>query len=319
MRFLGKLAVIFNGQGAHYQGMGMDFDKKYSQAKKIFDLAETELNLPIRCWIEDDFEALKFTENAQPTILATSLAIYEVIKNILPAIDYMAGLSLGEYSALIAGGHLALSDGLKIVKSRGQIMSQECQVLDDAMEVQMAAMLEMPKEEIEAIVGEIHSDASPLYLANYNSTQQTVVAGSKEAIKEFKLEAKARGYRKLIPLKVEGPFHTPMMEEVSDSFQVVLDNAEFLSDGIPVIRNLDANPHQANQAKSSLVKHLTHPVQWLQTVEYLSNAGVSHVIQIGPGHTLKKLIESDNQPLQVYAVDKVEDVDGLSQFLKEAK
>lgn len=316
---LGKLAVIFSGQGAHYQGMGMDFDKNYSQAKKIFDLAESELNLPIRHWIEEDFEALKFTENAQPTILATSLAIYEVIKHILPAIDYMAGLSLGEYSALIAGGHLALKDGLQIVKSRGQIMSRECQALNEMMEVQMAAMLEMPKEEIETIVEEIHSDVSPLYLANYNSRGQTVIAGSKEAIKAFKVEAKSRDYRKLIPLKVEGPFHTPLMAQASDSFEAALSEIEFLSGEVPVIRNLDASLHQENETQASLVKHLTHPVQWLQTVEYLINSGVSHVVQIGPGHTLRKLIESDNQPLEVYVLDKVEDVDGLSQFLKEAE
>ena len=122
-----KLAIIFNGQGAHYEGMGMDFVEAFQEAKEIFTQAEDITQLPIQTWINSDINQLALTKNAQPAIVTTSLAIYESIKTKLPAIQYMAGLSLGEYSSLIASNILELDEGLNLIKKRGDIMSAYCE------------------------------------------------------------------------------------------------------------------------------------------------------------------------------------------------
>lgn len=310
-----KLAVIFNGQGAHYQGMGLDFTRNHQVSQTIFEEAESILDLPIRQWIAEDIERFKCTKNAQPGILVTSLAIYKTIEKQLPAIQYMAGLSLGEYTALIAAGYLSFAEGLNLVKTRGQLMSQHCQDLALDMDIQMAAVMAMPQSQIEELVKELHSEATPIYLANYNSADQIVVAGSAEAINQFKQEAQNQGYRKVIPLKVEGPFHTPMMAEVQASFRQALDRVDFNEGHVAVVANIDSQVHDLHLIREKLENHLSHPVRWSQTIEFFKRSGVTHILQIGPGHTLAKLL-GESSDFSVYVIDKVSDLQGLEEFLQ---
>src|SRR5690625_3294840 len=138
-----SLAVIFNGQGAHYQEMGQDFVEVYPEAKALYEKVELLTDYPVRQWITEDFEALEETRHAQVAIAATSLAIYESIQAKLPAIDYMAGLSLGEYSSLIASGMLSLEEGFSLIKTRGQLMTNHCQTLRESSDIVMAAVMKM--------------------------------------------------------------------------------------------------------------------------------------------------------------------------------
>lgn len=310
-----NLAIIFNGQGAHYEGMGMDFAASYEEAKRVFDDAEQITNLPIQTWIHSDITQLALTKHAQPSIVATSLAIFESIKTKLPAITFMAGLSLGEYSSLIASGILEFNQGMELVKQRGELMSQYCEQIEQEASYQMAAVINMPIEAIENLVNDIHTDENPLYVANYNSPTQIVIAGSKEAIKNFKKEAKDLGYRKVIPLKVEGPFHTPIMHGVQDGFKQVLTDTVFHEGSIPVISNVNIENHTLNTIKELLNDHLVNPVKWYQTIHRMKDEGITHIIQIGPGNTLAKLMANDEDAPEVLVIDKIEDITELDQWL----
>lgn len=310
-----KLAIIFNGQGAHYEGMGMDFVEAFQEAKEIFTQAEDITQLPIQTWINSDINQLALTKNAQPAIVTTSLAIYESIKTKLPAIQYMAGLSLGEYSSLIASNILELDEGLNLIKKRGDIMSAYCEHIEKDASYLMAAVINMPIDEIKTLVESIHTEETPLYIANYNSPTQIVVAGIKEAVTAFRKEAKSLGYRKVIPLKVEGPFHTPIMKGMQVDFEEVLADTNFQAGTVPVISNVTVENHSTDQIRTLLSDHLVKPVKWFPTVHRLKEEGITHVIQIGPGNTLAKLMAKDELAPEVFVVDKVEDVEELTQWL----
>ncbi|XJS11411.1 ACP S-malonyltransferase [Aerococcaceae bacterium WGS1372] len=311
-----KLAVIFNGQGAHYEDMGMDFVESFQQALTVFEEAEDATQLPIKMWIQSDINQLSLTKNAQPAIVTTSLAIFESIKTKLPAIAYMAGLSLGEYSSLIASRALSFRQGIQLIQQRGELMSAYCSKLEDEASYQMAAAINMPLEEIKELVPEIVNDINqPLFIANYNSPSQIVIAGDKEAIKNFRQKAKALGYRKIIPLKVEGPFHTPLMNGVVDQFTQVLEMTEFQEPDVPVISNVTVEDHQLDTIKERLAEHLVQPVKWYQTIDRLKEEGITHILQIGPGNTLAKLMKNDDS-MSVHVIDTVEDINNLDEWIQ---
>lgn len=311
-----KLAIIFNGQGAHYEGMGLDFQAEYATAKEEFDLAETATNgMPIREWIESDLDQFKETRNAQVAITATSLAIFNSIAPNLPAISFMAGLSLGEYTALMASGMLAKESGYQLLKTRGEVMSQHCEKLAQESPVQMLAVMQMPFEEIESLVSEINQTHEDLYIANINSSQQVILAGTKTTTTLFKKLAKELGYKKTMPLKVEGPFHSPLMSPTIEPFTEALAGVEFTESTIPVISNTTVEAHHVSSVKSLLVRHLIEPVKWRQTIEFFSRQGVTHIIQIGPGKTLAQLLKREKTALECLVIDKVEDVELIQPFL----
>lgn len=311
-----KLAIIFNGQGAHYEGMGLDFQAEYAKAKEEFALAETITEgMPIRQWIESDIDQLKATRHAQVAITATSLAIYNSIAPNLPAISFMAGLSLGEYTALMASGMLPKEAGYQLLKSRGDIMSKHCEVLSQNTPVQMLAVMQMPFEAIEALVKEINETHDELYIANINSSQQVILAGTDITTTLFKNRAKELGYKKTMPLKVEGPFHSPLMSETSEPFAEVLAGVEFVESAIPVISNTTVTAHDVSNIKELLVRHLTEPVKWRQTIDYFLEQGVTHIIQIGPGKTLAQLLKREKGTPACLVIDKIEDVAEIQPFL----
>lgn len=310
-----KLAVIFNGQGAHYEGMGLDFSAEYPAAKATFEEAETISNLPLRQWIADDIDKFKETRYAQIAISATSIAIYNSIAPLLPAIDFMAGLSLGEYSSLIASGVLSQADGFKLLQERGDIMSAHCKELAKDTPVQMLAVMGMPLDQIEQLVARITETHPTLYISNINSKQQVIVAGIEETIELFKASSKELGFKKTIPLKVEGPFHSPLMEATCQPFAEVLESVDLTEGIVPVISNVTVEPNLLESLKEKLVCHLVEPVQWQPTIDYLTAQGVTHLIQIGPGKTLAQLLKRDKEAPACLVVDKLEDVAGIESFL----
>lgn len=311
-----KLAMIFNGQGAHYEGMGLDFLAEYATAKEEFELAETATEgMPIREWIESDLDKFKETRNAQVAITATSLAIFNSIAPNLPAISFMAGLSLGEYTALMASGMLAKEAGYQLLKARGEIMSRHCETLAQETPVQMLAVMQMPFEEIELLVNEIKATHEELYIANINSSQQVILAGTEETTSLFKKRAKELGYKKTMPLKVEGPFHSPLMAATAEPFAEVLNGVEFTQTEIPVISNTTVETHNVSDVKNLLVRHLTEPVKWRQTIDFFTKQGVTHIIQIGPGKTLAQMLKREKDAPACLVIDKLEDVAEIQPFL----
>lgn len=312
-----KVAVIFNGQGAHYEGMGLDFVEAYPQARETFNLAEAVTGLDIRGLVSENFEQLQETRYAQVAIATTSLAIYNSIASMLPEVSYMAGLSLGEYTALLASGSIDTKAGIQLIQHRGNIMGDHCTELAKGEPFQMAAVMKLPLDVIRQIVSEVHQADTPLYIANMNADHQTIIAGSQASLDRFAEAAKAEGLKRLLPLSVEGPFHTPLMQACCMPFRKVLENVAFAEGQTPVISNTTVQAHDADSFRENLVRHLVEPVHWVQTIAYLQAAGVTHVLQIGPGDTLSRLLKRDKVPLDHYVIDKVEDIEGLAAFLKE--
>ncbi len=314
------LAILFNGQGAQYEEMGLDFDREFTVARDVFDLFEAETNYPIRQWIEEDIELLQETRHSQPAIAAVSLAMFYTLQDQYPQLihpAYMAGLSLGEYSSLMASGMLSLAEGAKLLKERGALMSQQSQQLAAQHSVQMAAVMGMPLESIVDLVESIHTEETPLYIANLNSSQQTIIAGYQEAIKSFRKQAKALGYKKVIPLKVEGPFHSPLMQAVCDPLRDALADISFTTGDVPVISNTTLDIHPPDQVRDLLVRHLVEPVRFQETMALLVDQGVTHVIQIGPGATIANLLKRESNAPECLVIDTVQDLENVPAFLAD--
>lgn len=310
-----SIAVIFNGQGAHYQGMGQDFVQEFNEAQAVYKAIETITGYPVRQWISTDFDALEETRYAQVAIAATSLAILESIEDKLPAIDYMAGLSLGEYSALIASGAMQIDEGFELLKKRGELMTAHCNTLRETSEISMDAVMKMPFDTIQEIVADVNVEEDQLYIANINSSAQVTIAGTKIATTQFKTLAREQGYKRIMPLKVEGPFHTPYMSAVCALFSEALESVPFREMAVPVISNTTVAPHTTEEIRELLVRHLVEPVRWQETIDYLVAEGVTKVIQIGPGKTLANLLKREENAPETLVIDKVEDVEKIEHFI----
>lgn len=310
-----SIAVIFNGQGAQFKEMGLDFVAEYRAAEAVFAEAEQMTDYPIRDWLTDDFEKLAQTQYAQVAIATTSLAIYESIAPHLPAIDYMAGLSLGEYSALIASDMLDFTEGIQLIKKRGQLMTAHCQNLRESAEIVMEAVLNMPLDEVKDVISLVNSDEEILYLANINSSTQVTIAGTQAATAQFKEIARDRGHRRVMPLKVEGPFHSPYMTDVCAPYDAVLEDVHFTEGNAALISNTTVVAHQVADVKESLVRHIIEPVRWQETIDYFVEQGVTKIIQIGPGKTLANLLKREKNAPDTLVIDKVADVAQLESFI----
>lgn len=310
-----SLAIIFNGQGAHYKGMGLDFVKAYPEAEQTFDQAEQITGYPLRKWLADDIAPLAQTQYAQVAIAATSLAIYHSIQAELPDISHMAGLSLGEYTSLIAGELLGFEEGMKLIQKRGQLMTSHCETLREESDIVMEAVMKMPLDEVRTVLAEINESAEKVFLANINSSTQITIAGTTEAVDEFKLLAKERGYKRMMPLKVEGPFHTPYMAPVAEPFQEALEEVTFQEPTIPIISNTTVQPHNVVDIRDWLTRHLTESVRWQETMDHFMSKGVDKVIQIGPGKTLANLLKRETNASEILVLDKIDDLEKLADFI----
>lgn len=310
-----SLAIIFNGQGAHYSEMGQDFAAAYSEAEKVYEEAEAKTGYPIRQWINEDIDTLKETQYAQVAITVTSLAIYNSLKSQLPAIQFMAGLSLGEYTSLIASGQLSFADGIQLIQKRGQMMTAHCETLRESSDIAMDAVMKMPMDAIKTVLVEVNSSEEKLYLANINSSTQVTIAGTTEALAEFKAIAKERGYKRMMSLKVEGPFHTPFMKPVCEPFETALAEVSFHEGLVPVISNTIVEPHTTEGVRELLTRHLIEPVRWKETIDYLVDNGVTKVIQIGPGKTLANLLKREKNAPETLVIDQVSDLEQIASFI----
>lgn len=310
-----SLAVIFNGQGAHYQGMGQDFSKKFLESKNVYEKAEKLTDIPIRKIINQEPEKLKETFYAQLAIVATSLAIYQAIEKELPAIDFMAGLSLGEYSALIANKNISFKEGFQLLKERGRLMAKHCQELNKSSNLLMEVVLSVPLEEVENMIEQVNIEKEELFLANINSSKQVIIAGTKESVTHFKNLAKEKGYRKMMPLKVEGPFHSPYMAKLCDPYAEILENLSFYEGDHPVISNTSVEIHRVDEIKEKLVRHLVEPVRWQETIQYMMESGVTKIIQIGPGKTLVNLLKGESKAPETLLIEQLDDISKIKDFI----
>ena len=291
-----KIGFVFSGQGAQYLGMGHEFYTNSLIFKQFIDLASEVLDFDLPHLLFEENEKLNQTEYTQPAILAMSVAISEMIKeklNITPSM--CAGLSLGEYTALVESGALDFETALKLVRKRGKLMQEAVPTGVGAM----LAVMGMERDVIQKICVEA-SEVAGVYPANYNMPGQIVIGGYKEGVAKAQELLNEAGAKRLIPLNVSGPFHTPLLKEASDNLEKVLETITFNEMSIPVVTNVTGEIiSDKEDIRSTLTKQVMSPVYFEDCIRTMIASGVDTFIEIGPGKTLSSFIKKIDRTLKV--------------------
>jgi len=304
---MGKIAIVFSGQGAQYAGMGQELYACAPAAKAVFDMAEGIRPGTMEQCFSGDRETLSLTVNTQPCVFCVGLAAAMALKEagVLP--QAVAGFSLGEVPALTYAGAFSPEEGFRLVCARGEIMHRAARAADTGM----AAVLKLPDEAVEALCRE-HGG---LYPVNYNCSGQLVVAGEKSALDALRESVRAAG-GKFMPLNVSGGFHSPYMEEASRALEKVLSGFAVKEPMLPVYANCTASEYGAD-VKDLLIDQVKSPVRWQRTIENMVDAGFDTFIEAGPGKTLCGLIKKTAPAAAVYNVENKESLDSTINVLSK--
>ena len=276
---MSKTAFIFPGQGAQAAGMGKDFYEAYPKAAEIYDMASDLLKLDMKALCFEENDKLDLTEYTQAALVTTCLAMEKVLEEAGVKPDITAGLSLGEYCAIHAAGGMSAADAIRTVRERGILMQDTV----PAGEGGMAAVLGMEAAAIEEGLQGIEG----VWIANYNCPGQIVITGRKAAVEKASQVLKEKGARRVLPLNVSGPFHSPMLEPAGEKLLETLNQVEFTPLQIPYVTNVTAEPvTDIRLTKELLKQQVSSSVRWQQSMEYMLANGVDTFVEIGPGKTL---------------------------------
>lgn len=294
---MSKTALLFAGQGAQTVGMGKDLAEAFPSAKAWFERANAALGYDLTSVCFNGPEAdLTKTENAQPGIFLVSWVAFELLKEKVPALkfDATAGLSLGEFTALTAAGAMSFEDGLRVVRQRGRFMQEACEATKGGMAA-VIGLDEAPTREACAEAGVV--------LANLNCPGQLVISGEAEKIGKACELAKAKGAKRAIPLPVAGAYHSPLMASAQPKLQAELALAKLSTPLVPVISNVNAQPHTSpDQISARLVEQVTSSVRWEESMRYLLAQGYTRFIELGPGAALSGFMKRINKEVQMFNV-----------------
>ena len=307
---MGKLAFVFPGQGAQYVGMGKEFYEQISVSRKVYTIASevTGLNLPGLCFEKN--EQIDITEYTQIAMLTTEAAILAALQEKGVKADVAAGLSLGEYGAILTAGAMSLEDVFRVVRQRG-ILMQEAVPTGGAM----YAVLGIDGKKIAKICDETEGIVS---VANYNCPGQIVITGEEGAVAVAAEKLKEAGARRCIPLNVSGPFHSAMLKEAGEKLGKVLEQVELRAFSTPYVTNVTAEyVTEPSEIKELLGRQVYSSVKWQQSVERMIADGVDTFIEIGPGRTLTGFLKKINKNVTGLHIEKVEDLDAVVKMLGE--
>ena len=293
-----KTAFLFAGQGAQKLGMARDLYDQYPIVKETFDTASRVLGYDVRDLIDHDEEKLNQTRFTQPAILTTSVAIYRLLveKGLQP--DMVAGLSLGEYSALVAAGSLDFEDAVALIAKRGQFMETAAPAGTGKMVAVMNTDLALIEE-----VCEKASDKGYVKPANYNTPAQIVIGGDVAAVDAAVDYLKEAGAKRLIPLNVSGPFHTALLQPASEKLAMELETVDFHDFQVPLVGNTEAKVMEKEQIKSLLARQVMEPVRFYESIDTMKELGLTKVIEIGPGKVLSGFLKKIDKNIEVLAVE----------------
>jgi [acyl-carrier-protein] S-malonyltransferase len=305
---MSKLAFLFPGQGSQAAGMGKSLAEKYASAREVFEQADEALSFKLSelCFSGPD-AALKLTENTQPALLTVSVAAWRVLTDLGYEPDYVAGHSLGEYSALVAAGSLQFTDAVRLVRKRGQYMQAAVPPGVGAM----AALLKLPGGKLDEILAKA-AEGEIVSAANLNSPDQIVIAGHDGAVKRAVQLAKAAGAKRAIVLPVSAPFHCELMRPAQEKLKADLDAIEFRDLAVPLINNFEAREIRTGaEARSGLYEQVPNPVRWVESMRYLASQDVTEAIEVGAGTVLKGLLKANAPEIRCDIFGSADDVPNL--------
>lgn len=297
---MGNKALVFSGQGAQSVGMGKDLVEAYPFCRELYEKADEVLGYSIsKICFEGPEEELTKSNHCQPAIFVTSIACYEALRSEAGDLEFagMAGLSLGEWSALHAAGVLSFEDTLKVLEARGRFMQDAC----DACESGMVSIIGLSMAQLEEICS-----ATGVYIANLNSEQQTVLSGEKQAVEQAAQMATDAGAKRAIVLNVAGAYHSPIMAPAAKRLEEVLASVEMKEPNVPVVANVTGKPHASvDDIRRDMIKQVTSSVRWLAGIQWFGANGVDSYVECGPGKVLSGLIKRIDKTASLNSIQDV--------------
>lgn len=306
------IGLLFPGQGAQYVGMGKEWAERFEIANCVFQEADRILGIPLAKYcFEGPEETLTRTLYAQPAIFATSFAIFSVLREKIQGFvpGFSAGLSLGEFTALVAAGSLSFEEGLKLVQKRAEFMEKSASEAEGTM----ISILGLSQDQCSEI-----AKKSGAELANLNAPDQFVMSGSVSAVDKAAQFAEAAGAKRVIRLKVGGAFHSSLMQSAKKGLEAVLRSVTIQKPQCIFVPNALAKQQaDPEEIRSLLGRQLTSPVRWIETMNYAKNQGISHFVELGPGRVLKGLAKRIDSSLEVFSLEKVSDLEGVVESIEK--
>ncbi|WP_026674318.1 ACP S-malonyltransferase [Alkalihalobacterium bogoriense] len=311
---MGKIAFVFPGQGSQYVGMGQDIKNEKAEIKQIFEKADVRLGYSLsNIMFNGPEETLKRTEHTQPALLTMSVAVLELMKSYEITPDFVAGHSLGEYSALVAAGAMQFEDAVYTVRQRGLFMEEAVPFGEGAM----AAVLGMESATLAVLTEEVTAEGNLVQLANLNCPGQIVISGTAKGVELASEKAKEAGAKRVIPLSVSGPFHSALMKPAANRLKEVLETIAIEDASVPVIANVTAQEvRSAADIREKLVEQVYSPVQWENSVRTMLEQGVDTFIEIGAGNVLSGLVKKVQRRVNVHAISNQESLQKALEAMK---